>query len=147
MFQISSSTTLFFKIFLPCIWLAFFGTFLMGVLLLDDSYIGGFPIVFFRLGLGGFLLLGFFFFYFTVFKLKRIDINHEFVFISSYFTNVKYPIIDIDKIKVSDYGLFNLGKMTLKGKGIFGDSIPFLVSQRSLKKFITENPEQAGLME
>ena len=119
----------------------------MGVLLIDDAYIGGFQILFFRAGLAFFLLLGFLFFYFTVFRLKRIDINNEFVFISSYYTNVKYPIIDIDKIKVSDYGILHLGKMTLKGKGVFGDKISFIASQRSLKKFLTENPEQMSLVE
>lgn len=147
MFQLSSSTTLFFKIFLPCIWLAFFGAFFVGVVLIDDVYIGGFPIGFFRMGLAFFLLLGFLTFYFTVFRLKRIDINEEFVFISSYFTNVKYPLIDIEKIKITDYGLFHLGKLQLKGTGIFGNKVSFLSSQRNLKKYLESHPEQEEIIE
>jgi hypothetical protein len=147
MFQLSSSTTLFFKIFLPCIWLAFFGAFFVGVLLLDDAYIMGYSIDFFIIGLGSFLLMGFLFFYFTVFQLKRIDINEAFVFISSYYTNVKYPLIDMEKIKITDYGLFHLGQIQLKGTGIFGNKISFLSSQRNLKKYLESHPEQEAIIE
>jgi hypothetical protein len=145
MFQLSSNTTLFLKIFVPCTWLAFFGAFLMTTLLLDDPYIGGFPMIFFRVGLSFFLLLGFLFFYLTVFKLKRVDANEEFLYVSSYFKNFRYPYENIESIKIRDLGILHLATVRLAVAGTFGKKFPFIVSQRSLKKFIEAYPDKQTL--
>lgn len=147
MYQLSSNTTLFFKIFLPSIWLAFFSSFLIGLLLLDEGFIGGYPIIFFRVGFALFLLLGFTFFYFTVFKLKRIDANEEHVYVSSYFKNFRYPYVDVEKINIRDLGMFSIGTLTLKGEGSLGKEMTFLVSTRNLKKYLSIMPEKADLFE
>lgn len=147
MFQLSSSTTLFYKFFFPCIWLAFFSTFLVSVLILDDSNVGGFPIDLFAAGLSVFLILGFVFFYFTVFRLKRIDANGTDFFISSYFKNFKYPSSNVEKIKIRDLGIVVLGTLTLVAEGSFGRKIFFLMSERNVKKFLEAYPELEALFE
>lgn len=147
MFQLSSSTTLFYKIFLPCIWLAFFSTFVLAVFMLDDDYIGGFPIEFFRIGLLMFLLLGFAFFWFTVFRLKRIDANESFFHVSNYFKNFKYPFTNIENIKVRDIGIVVIGTMTLVAEGSFGKKIYFLISRRNVQKYLAAFPEHNVLFE
>lgn len=140
MFQLSSNATLFLKVFLPSIWLAFFGTFLMATCLIDDPYIGGFPIIFFRVGLAIFLLLGFAFFYITVFRLKRIDADEDFLYVSSYYSNYRYPYENVERVKIKDFGLMYLGIVTLKQAGSFGKKMYFLASTRSSKKFFEAYP-------
>ena len=145
MFQLSSGTTLFYKIFLPCIWLAFFSTFALAVFLLDEDYIGGYSIVYYRVGLILFLLLGFLFFQFTVFKLKRVDASDAFFHISNYFKNFRYPVADIESIRTKDIGIVTIASLTLVAKGTFGKKIYFLLSQRNAQKYISAHPEYREL--
>jgi hypothetical protein len=145
MFQLSSGTTLFYKIFLPCIWLAFFGTFVLAVFMLEDDYIGGYPIEYFRIGLVLFFLLGFVFFWFTVFKLKRVDASDTHFHISNYFKNFRYPVADIESIRVRDIGIATVAKMTLLAEGSFGKKIYFLLSKRNVQKYLVAFPEGNGL--
>ena len=141
MFQLSSGTTLIYKIFLPCIWLAFFSTFVLAVFMLDDDYIGGYSIVFFRIGLVLFLLLGFVFFWFTVFKLKRVDADEASVYISNYFRNFRYPTDNIESIRTRDIGIVVVATMTLVAEGSFGKKIYFLMSKRNVQKYLLAYPE------
>ncbi len=147
MFQLSSSTTLALKIFLPCLWLAFFGAFLIAVLLLDDPYIMGFPMLFFRVGLTSFLLLGFVFFYFTTLKLKRVDANETHLFVSNYFKNFRYSFESIEKISVTDYSVLHLATLTLVEAGSLGKKMVFILSQRNLKRFLEVHPDKTALFE
>ena len=141
MYQLSSGTTLFYKIFLPCIWLAFFSTFAMAVFLLDEDYVGGYSVVYYRVGLLLFLLCGFLFFRFTVFKLKRVDANETYFHISNYFKNFRYPIADIEYIQTRNIGIATVATLTLVAKGSFGKKIYFLLSERNAQKYLLEYPE------
>ena len=147
MFQLSSSTTLFLKVFLPCLWLAFFGAFLITVILLDDPYIMGFPMIFFQVGLISFLLVGFIFFYFTTFKLKRVDADETHLYVSTYFRNFRYSFESVEKVKVTNYNLLHLATLTFFEAGSFGKKIVFILSQRNLKKFLESYPEKTALFE
>jgi hypothetical protein len=147
MFQLSSNLTLFFKIFLPIFWLTFFGAILAAALfVVDDPYFLGFRIWNFRLGTAAFWLSGFALFYFTVFKLKRVDANEEFLYVNSYFKSVRYPFNNIEKIELSDYGVFNFGHITLVDKGSFGKTISFLRSGRGFRQFLEKYPDYQELV-
>ena len=89
--QVSTSLTLFLKVFLPLFWIAFFFAFTIAIWLLDARRFAGLPIESFRIGMVFFLLVGIGFFYWTVLRLKRVEMDKDVVFVTNYFKHVKYP--------------------------------------------------------
>lgn len=139
--QLSTSWTLALRIFLPTLWLTFFGTFLISVLFTDKSTLGDLPVGALRLGLAIFIAIFLIVFWKTLFQIKRIDADKDYVYITNYFKNVRYPHADVEKIELSKGLIFNYATMFLKGKGTFGDRIVFLASRKRLELFLLENPE------
>lgn len=141
MFQLSSSTTLFWKIFLPFFWSAFLGGFIIGSFLLDEPYMMGFPILFFRLFLIAILSICLIYFKYSTLSLKRIDANEEHVFVSSYFKNFRYSYESIEKIALKSKKS-NKATLTFVEAGSFGKEVSFLISIRNVKKFLEAYPEK-----
>jgi hypothetical protein len=139
--QLSTSWTLALRIFFPTLWLTFFGAFLISVLFTDKSDLGGLPVGSLRLGLAIFISIFLFIFWKTLFKIKRIDADTEYVYITNYFKNMRYRHADVEKIELSKGIIFTYGKLFLKGKGIFGDHVIFLASRKRIELFLSENPE------
>lgn len=137
--QLSSNWTMAFGIFFPTLWIAFFGTFLIAILLSDKPAVGAWSMTSLRFGLTAFVAIFIFIFWKTVFRLKRIDADHEFVYITNFFKAVRYPHADIEKIELDKGLIFNLGTVVLHGKGRFGQRILFLCSRRRLEIFLEEN--------
>lgn len=139
--QLSSSWTLAFRIFLPTFWLAFFGTFFFATLFTDKNQIGQISMNGLRWGLLAFIIVFLFVFWKTVLRLKRIDADSEYVYVTNFFKNIRYLHADIEKIELSKGIVFNYGTLVLKGKGYFGDRILFLASNKRVEIFIAENPQ------
>lgn len=139
--QLSSSWTLILRIFLPTLWIAFFGTFLVTLLISSRKDLGSFSTSYFKMGLLAFIIIFLFVFWKTLFRLKRVDADKEFIFVTNYFKNVRYPHNDIDKIELSKGYLFEYATLVLKGKGTFGDRIMFIVSKKRLELFLEDNPQ------
>lgn len=145
--QLSSSWTLALRIFLPTFWIAFFGTFFLTTLFTDKNQIGQISMNGLRWGLLAFITLFLFVFWKTVLRLKRIDADKEFIYVTNYFKNIRYPHADIEKIELSKGIVFNYGTLVLKGKGRFGDRILFIASRKRVEIFIAENPQLAHWIE
>jgi len=138
--QVSTSLTLFLKVFLPVFWTAFFLAFVFFVGRLDVAYLAGIPIETFRMGLWGFLLLSLVIFYFTVLRLKRVEMNEEFVFVTNYFKSARYPWHNIENIEERDFSVFRSIHISFKQPGVFGKKITYLASRRKFNAFIKEHP-------
>jgi hypothetical protein len=145
--QLSSSWTLAFRIFLPTFWIAFFGTFFFAVLFTDKNQIGQISMNGLRWGLLAFILVFMFIFWKTVLRLKRIDADSEYVYVTNFFKNIRYPHADVQKIELSKGIIFNYGTLVLKGSGKFGSRILFLASWKRVEIFIAENPQLADWIE
>ena len=143
--RISSNFTLFLKIFLPTIWIAFFGAFTLAVLLSNVEQFPIFSFFYFKIGLAAFLLIGLGLLYFTVMQLRRVELDGEFIYASNYFKTYRYPFNNIEKITERDLGLFGLLKIYLKTPGKFGKKITFILDEAMLKDFFDKNPEVAGV--
>lgn len=141
--QLSSSWTLALRIFLPTFWIAFFGTFFLTTLFTDKNQIGQISMNGLRWGLLAFIAIFVLVFWKTVLRLKRIDADKEFIYVTNYFKNIRYPHMDIEKIELSKGIVFNYGTLVLKGKGRFGDRILFIASRKRVEIFIAENPQLA----
>ena len=137
--QVSTSLTLFLKIFLPIFWTAFFLAFTIAVWVLDGSTFGGFPIQSFRIGMLIFLVVGMGLLYWSVVRLKRVEMDQDFVFVTNYFKNVRYPWHNIENIEERDFMIFRTIHIVLKQPGIFGKRITFVASRRKFNAFIKEN--------
>lgn len=126
--RISSSFTLFFFLFVPIFWLVFFGAFMVASFIYSDET-AFFQSFGYKIGIVIFYLTGVIFFYFTLLRLKRVEIDTDFVYVTNYFKTYRYPFHNIDTITEIDLLLFKLGTIRFKEKGSFGSKIHFLESR------------------
>jgi hypothetical protein len=146
--QLSSNSTLFFKVFVPIFWLTFFGALaFVSIFAVDEPLFMGYRINNFRIGAVIFWLCGLTFFYFTSFKMKRVDADDEFIYVSNYFQNFRYPYHNIEKIKLTDFGVIDFASITLKQAGKFGKKIYFIRSTRGFKTYLEKHPELEEIVE
>jgi hypothetical protein len=124
--RISSNATLALKIFLPTIWVVFFGSFTLAFLvgkmdatpdldnwLFRSAWTGGFLVVLLGIRL-------------TLWKLRRVDVDEDFLYVSDYFKTARYPIHNIQFISSQSFGLFRVGVVRYHVPGIFGKKSIFL---------------------
>lgn len=138
--RVSSNLTLFYKIFIPVFWIVFFGAFSIA-LLLEPSELGGDSGSWsLRIGLGFFFITGFATLYFTLMQFKRVEIGAEFVYVTNYFQNVRYPLHNIERIETSTFLFFSVASIYLKVPGRFGKKILFTPAMSRLKAALEKNP-------
>lgn len=135
MIRLSSNWTLFLKIFLPVFWISFFGGFLIAVYTTNSIQAPQFSSGKFRSGAVIFVLSGMIFFLFTFFRIKRIDADDKFIYISNYFRTYRYTFDAIEKITVYDHLILKAAHLKFKGKTSLGRKIVFLPVMDSLREF------------
>ncbi len=126
--RISSSLTLFFRIFVPVFWTVFFGALTIG-LLVTSQLPQVFDNLYFRIGLVVFYLSGLIILYFTLLRLKRVEIDPQYVYVTNYLKTYRYPFHNIESIREYNLILFYLATIRFKEKGSFGKKIHFLESR------------------
>ena len=142
--RISSSATLGLKLFFPTFWVVFFGAFTIAVL---SSAVGKSPLFsnwIFKVGLLGFFLLGALILYFTVFRLKRVEIDDPYVYVTNYFKSYRYPFHNIDQIREHNFVFFHLAVIKLKESGTFGKRIFFVQSRQKFEDFLKSYADLAA---
>jgi hypothetical protein len=144
--RVSTNLTLFYKIFIPVFWIVFMGAFTLAIWLTPASYIGAMTALNFRLAMVFIFLSGVALLYFTLLRLKRVEINQEFVYVTNYFKNVRYPYHNIEGIAVSRFLILTFVRIRLKTPGSFGKNIFFIASTERLKAVIREFPGLSDLM-
>lgn len=141
--RISSNATLFLKIFIPTIWMVFFGLFTFAVWISEVPNFGPVPALWMKLGLAVFLLLGFLFFWFTFLQLKRVELDEQYLYVSNYYKTARYTFDSIEKFTERDLGLFHIVSIHLKSPGHFGKKLTFLLDEAMLKDFLAKYPDTA----
>ena len=139
--RISSSVTLFLKVFLPTFWLVFFGAFTVAVL---ASGLGKAPLLgnwIFKLGVLLFYVVGAAILYFTLIRLKRVERDHENLYVTNYIKSIRYPLSDIQRISETNLILLHLGHITLKAPGTFGKRITFVQSRQKFEDYVAADPD------
>ncbi len=139
--RISSSATLGLKLFFPTFWIVFFGSLVIAFLIAGSGKapILGEPL--FKLGAVGFFAMGLLLLYFTVMRLKRVELDHEFIYVTNFFKSYRYPFHQVEKLTQGDYSLFKTGHIYLKTSGSFGRKITFLQSRQKFEDFMKSHPE------
>lgn len=131
--RISSSITLLLKLFVPIFWVVFFGSFAIGLIFFTPENMAIFRTTPFKWGMSIFFITGIVFLYFTFFQLKRVEIDPDFIYVTDYFKNYRYPFHNIQSIKEVNLLLFYLCTIRFKEKGSFGRKIHFLESRIKFK--------------
>jgi hypothetical protein len=131
--RLSSNATLFFNLFLPVFWSVFFGAFTLGIFLADEIYVRFLPIASFRWAMLFFYFTGISVLYFTFLRIKRVELDSDYLYITNYFKTARYPIASLEQLEWRRWFLFSIGIIHLKVKGIFGQRIIYL-SRKNIRE-------------
>jgi hypothetical protein len=134
------------RIFIPTFWLVFFGLFTIAAWVVSPESAGMLGRLDFRLGVTSFFLTGAAMLYFTLLKLKRVEMDAEQVFATNYFKSVRYPWSNVDRIVRQPFLVFHIMYIHLKKPGYFGSRIVFLASRSRWKLFVDEFPPAGELV-
>lgn len=139
--NISSNLTIILKIFFPIFWLVFFGLVLIAFMNSAEAYVGGMPILWFRLMLLSFIVTGALVMYFSIMRLQRVEIDKDFFYVTNYRKTARYPFHNIEQIKEISYMIFKVHRLAFREPGIFGKTALFLASNNRLQKALHDVPE------
>ena len=139
--RISSNLTLVYKIVLPVFWLVLVGGTTVAILLANFAGVGNTS----ALTVKGVMLFifasGTLFLALTLMRLKRVEVGPEGIYVTNYFKNVRYPFSEVESITATSLLIFSVATLHLKGKGSFGQHLPFIPSPSRFYAFFEENPE------
>ena len=146
--HVSSSLTLFLKYAFPIAWIVFFGAMTAAFWLIGNiNVVAGLSIEKFRIIITTFFLFGVLVLYWSVMRIKRVEMDDHFFYVTNYFKNVRYPFHQIKKVAEKDYLLFRTVHIYLKETGTFGKKITFIASRDRFNLFLKENPEVVQQLE
>lgn len=142
--RVSSSATLFLKFFIPTFWIVFFGAFTVALFISPNLHAGTIPMQYVKAGIILFFLLGTATLYWALMRLKRVEMDEDFVYVTNYFKTFRYPYHNVEKMEESDYLFFRSMHIHLKEAGHFGKKITFVVSQKLMDDFLKQHPQVAN---
>jgi hypothetical protein len=143
---VSSQLTLFFKMFLPIFWLTFWSSITLTVWFYDPASATSGAGMGLKMTATAILLLSVLLMWRYILPLKRVEMGVDFMHVTNYIKNFRYPLHNIDHIVVKDFGIVRVVHVTLKVAGNFGKRISFLASSRVFNKFLDENPQFSKLI-
>ena len=132
---------MFLKLILPTMWIVFFGCLLIALFVVNPDDAPLFTTWQFRLGYIVSYFVFMLFLRLTVMRLKRIDADAEFIYVSNYFKTYRYRFEDIKTISETNYYLFKVMHFELRAKGSFGSKILILEDEFRIKQYMKEFPE------
>ena len=140
-YRVSSSLTLFFKIFFPTFWSVFFGSFLILILFFGEQLGYAFTRIEVK---AGFVVVfaGFFFLmYFTVMRLKRIELTHESFYVTNYFRTYRYTFDSLADVRVTDFIVGKILTLEFNSKAAFGKKVFCILRGSVWESFLATHPE------
>ena len=125
MIRVSANTTLFWKFFLPILYITFFGALGMTVLF-EVGNINLFTFAWFKIGYMTIFIFFVLIMVFTIMKIKRVEVDVDHFIVTNYFKTYRYKIEDIEKYSKYNFGIMRIHSIHLKQKGKFGKKIRFI---------------------
>ncbi len=145
--NVSSSFTVILKFALPTSWIVFFGAMTIATWFVDIGQIAGMEAGTFRIVMSLFFILGAATLYLTVMRIKRVEMDDQFIYVTNYFKNIRYPYHQIEKVNEKDYYFFRIVHIILKQSGHFGKTIAFIPGRINFDKFLAEHPNVVEQLE
>jgi hypothetical protein len=140
--NVSSSGTIFWKFVFPIFWTVFFLTLALGVTF-SEIKPTAIPKMAFSILLWLTLSLGVLLMVLTLLRLKRVEMDGEFLYVTNYFKWYRYPYHNVASLTERDFVLFKLVTVAFNEPGKFGKRVFFLANHRRLDAFLQEHPEVA----
>ncbi len=139
--RVSSNLTLVLKIFLPTLWIAFFGLLTLAIFFSSGEENLLFGDWTFKLGILGFFLVFLLFIYKTIMRLLRIEFAENAFSASNYFETHQYKYEDIEEIREYNLLFKTLVQIKMKGLTKYGRSLYFLKSKAWFNGFVESHPQ------
>lgn len=140
MHRVSSNFTVFFKLFLPTVWIVFFTIFTISLFTVDEQTLPLLTSPVFKYPFLAAYLLFFALIYFTIMQLKRVELGPDCYYVSNYLKTYRLIYDDIESIKTFSLGRLELVTLKLKAKSSFGNKIVFLASKQLMDIFRKSHP-------
>ncbi len=144
--QVSSNLTLMLRIFFPVLLTVFFGAFLLYFWFDDRGYYGNVQGTTIRYGFTGFYLGMLALFAFTVWRLRRVEMGRDWVYVTDFFRQARYPWGNIREIRETSLGIARIVRVRFYEPGSFGESALFLASGSRWQLFKEEHPERVAMV-
>lgn len=145
--QVSSNLTLIFKLFIPIFWVVFFGLLTLSAWVVSPESGGALARWDIRLVISSVFLSGAALLYFSLWKLKRVEMDADFVFATDYFRTVRNPWSNVARLSKQQYFFFSIIHIQLQTPGSFGKRIVFLASRSRWSLFLEAHPQIAARVE
>ena len=141
--RVSSSWTLFYKVFLPTVWIAFFGALTLLVVVMNDlgslsAHLG------IKLGVFAFFLSGLLLLWFTLMDLKRVELAEDAFYVTNFFKTFKYSYESLKEVREFDLIFLHITLFKFVAKTAFGKRIFFIQRRKVWTAFLQANPELLG---
>lgn len=146
-YNVSSTSTVFLKYFLPTIWTVFFGTLFVVILFAGYVKVGSLDSTVFKFIYGFSFLSIIAILYFTVFQLKRVELDEKFIYITNYIKIYRYPFSSVKSVKKYHYGWWLIYTIELKEAGYFGKKSTFMANKKRLSAFLNNHPDVATALD
>ena len=131
----SSNLTLFYVIFLPVFaWVFLLASTLasfLGPVMSDEVYISDYV----KYGVLTLLVLMTLFIIFFAFRLKRLEADEEKIYISNYFVTTMMPVLNIEKVVITDLLVMRIATIHLINKSRWGKHIKVLERENMFQTF------------
>jgi hypothetical protein len=124
---ITSTATLFWRIFVPVFGTVFLAGLTFAMLMISEENLSlPIPALWARLAVVVLFTAWFILVKKTIWRLKRIDMNDQYLFVTNFWQTVRYPWTDVEKIAESRRMGRRLAHFHLRAAGRFGQVISFL---------------------
>lgn len=146
--QVSSNLTLMLRLFFPVLLGVFFGALTIYFWVDRRAFYGPLDGTAVRLAMTAFYLGMMVFFLLTVWRLRRVEMNRDWVYVTDYFRQARYPWANIAAVKETSLGIFRIVRVRFHAPGSFGESALFVASGSRWAHFKEEHPEKlAGVLQ
>lgn len=142
MAQVSTNLTLFYRLFLPIFFGVFLGALVVFLWLHPQAYYGNLRGDYLRYGATLAFVVLVIVTLFTVWRLRRVEMNREWVYVTDFFSQARYPWAGVAQVRETSLGIFSLVHVDLRQAGSFGKTLTFLASVSRWRMFKEEHPDQ-----
>lgn len=142
MLQVSSNFTLALRIFVPVLLAVFFGAFTLFFWVADEAFYQNMPGSNVRFFVTGLYLAMLFVFAITVWRLRRVEMGPQWVYVTDYFRQARYPWGNVAGMHERRLGRFSLVTVDFHEEGSFGPKALFLASTSRWQLFKEEQSER-----
>jgi hypothetical protein len=146
MIRISSGWTLVLRLFVPIFYTVFMIAWSVATIWAGDEVSPVFEHLFYKIGISIAFLVMLWIFYKTVWKLKRLDVSQEHLYITDYFKTFRYTVDSVDWFEQFTILGIPFLQIRLKEMGAMGHEMTILIERAVWNEWLSQQPSYATKM-